>query len=254
VVLFADVFTNYGSPARGLAAIEVLKFLGVDVKVSESSPDGRAALSQGLIATASAQAKRTAERLKAYLDEGRDIVVVEPSVLAMFRMDYRHLLSGVEGQQLFANLSAHTHDATELVWRILQQNNLDAAEMFPAQDCPHGTRIFFHSHCQQKTVGADKPTESLLRAAAFDVVTSQVECCGMAGSFGYKKEYYELSMAVGADLFSQVQAAETPGNPRTLVANGVSCQEQLHAGLQREVFHPLELLAATLKTRARRQT
>ncbi len=75
----------------------------------------------------------------------------------------------------------------------------------------------------------------------------------MAGSFGYKKEYYELSMAVGADLFSQVQAAEANGLRRTLVATGISCQEQLHAGLQREVLHPMELLAETLRARATHQ-
>jgi Fe-S oxidoreductase len=67
----------------------------------------------------------------------------------------------------------------------------------------------------------------------------------MAGSFGYKKEYYELSMAVGEDLFEQVRVAEI-NDPRTLVATGTSCHEQLRAGLRREVFHPMELLRATL--------
>jgi len=85
----------------------------------------------------------------------------------------------------------------------------------------------------------------VLRAAGFDVVTSSVECCGMAGSFGYKRDYYELSMAVGEDLFAQVRAAEQGSGQRTLVASGTSCHEQLWAGLQREVFHPAELLAST---------
>ncbi len=85
------------------------------------------------------------------------------------------------------------------------------------------------------------PTELLLRAAGFDVVSSRVECCGMAGSFGYKKDFYDLSMAVGEDLFSQVRDAEADG-ARILVATGVSCQEQLHAGLNRRVLHPMELL------------
>ena len=67
----------------------------------------------------------------------------------------------------------------------------------------------------------------MLRAAGFDVVTSSVECCGMAGSFGYKREYYELSMAVGEDLFAQVRQADEEGGPRALVASGISCHEQL---------------------------
>jgi len=97
---------------------------------------------------------------------------------------------------------------------------------------------------------ADGATESLLKAAGFDVVKSQVECCGMAGSFGYKTEFYELSMAVGEDLFSQIRAAEAAGPPRTLVATGISCQEQLHGGMGREVLHPMELLAEILEARA----
>jgi Fe-S oxidoreductase len=73
-----------------------------------------------------------------------------------------------------------------------------------------------------------------------------VECCGMAGSFGYKKDFYELSMAVGADLFQQVTEAEKDGGPRALLASGTSCTEQLRAGLHQNVIHPIELLAAIL--------
>ena len=72
----------------------------------------------------------------------------------------------------------------------------------------------------------------------------------MAGSFGYKKEFYDLSMAVGEDLFNQVRAAELDGGLRTLVATGISCQEQLHAGLQRKVFHPMEVLAEIIRQKA----
>lgn len=69
----------------------------------------------------------------------------------------------------------------------------------------------------------------------------------MAGSFGYKREYYDLSMAVGEDLFAQVRAAEQDGEPCTLVASGTSCHEQLWAGMQREVLHPAELLQSTFQ-------
>lgn len=89
---------------------------------------------------------------------------------------------------------------------------------------------------------------ALLRAIGFDVATSTVECCGMAGSFGYKKDFYELSMAVGADLFQQVTEAEKDGGPRAVLASGTSCTEQLHAGLHQNVMHPIELLAAILVT------
>lgn len=254
VVLLADIFTNYGSPQRGLATLDVLEHLGFDVAVSEPLPDGRAVLSQGLIATAARQARSTAGRLKGYLQQGRDIVVVEPSVLAMLRMDYARLLADSPERELISPLRNHSFDAAEFVWNHLQEKGLDAKKFFPAASSPRGTRVFFHSHCQQRTMKADAATELLLRAAGFDVVKSRVECCGMAGSFGYKAEFYELSVAVGKDLFNQVAAAEKEGPPRILVATGISCQEQLHGGMNREVLHPMELLAEILQVQADRPT
>ena len=239
IALFPDIFTNYGSPSRGTAAIQVFGALGIDVVLTAVSADGRASLSQGLIGIATQQARKTSDLLLKYIRDGREIVVVEPSVLAMFRLDNRHFLD----RAVFEQIRDHSFEAVEYVWRVLQERNLDAEDFFSASRSQYGTRLFYHSHCQQKTIGAPEPTEALLRAVGFDVVTSRVECCGMAGSFGYKKDFYELSMAVGEDLFNQVRAAEADGGTRTLVATGTSCQEQLHAGLKRRVFHPMELLA-----------
>jgi Fe-S oxidoreductase len=244
-VLFADVYTNYGLPERGLAALRTLRALGVDVVVSESIPEGRAALSQGMIATAKEQARRAANALEPYLTEGRDIIVIEPSALAMFRRDNRHLL---DDKDQFERLRMRTFDPVEYIVRLLQKSGRRAMQIFDVRRSPVGSRIFFHAHCQQKTIGCAAPTEALLREIGFDVATSSVECCGMAGSFGYKKDYYDLSMAVGADLIQQVAAAEKDGGPRALIASGTSCTEQLHSGLKRPVQHPLELLAALLKT------
>jgi iron-sulfur cluster protein len=238
VALFPDIFTNYGSPERGLAAVEVFRSVGIDVVLTEVSADGRASLSQGLIETTKRQALHTSEILLKYIRDEREIVVVEPSALAMFRLDYRHFLA----TDVFNEIRAHSFEVVEFLWRVLEERQLSVEEFFPASRHPLGKRIFYHSHCQQKTIGAAAATESLLRAAGFDVVTSRVECCGMAGSFGYKKDFYDLSMAVAADLFNQVREAEVDGG-RTLVATGISCQEQLHAGLKRKVFHPMEMLA-----------
>jgi Fe-S oxidoreductase len=212
--------------------------------LTEVSADGRAALSQGMIWTAREQAERTSKVLLKYIREEREVVVVEPSALAMLRLDNRHFLDRLTHEEI----RAHSFETVEYLWRILQERQLDAGDLFPASRHPQGTKVFYHSHCQQKTIGAAAATESLLRAAGFDVVTSCVECCGMAGSFGYKKDFYDLSMAVGEDLFQQVRAAEAAGIPRTLVATGISCQEQLHAGLKRRVFHPMELLGKIVPT------
>jgi len=244
VVMLADVFTNYGSPERGMAAIHVLRAIGLDVMLSPAMPDGRAAMSQGMMETARRQARAIAPMLRRYLDDGRKIVVLEPSVLAMLRFDFKHLLDG-DGTQ--ALLAQNSFEPLEYLWEVAKQQRLDLAQTFPASRCPHGTRLFYHSHCQQRTCNSASQTVEVLRAAGFDVVTSSVECCGMAGSFGYKRDYYELSMAVGEDLFAQVRRADQEGGPRTLVASGTSCHEQLSAGMGRQVFHPAELLMSTLK-------
>ncbi len=244
-VLLADVFTNYNSPERGIATLEVLAAAGVDVVVSDVLADGRAALSQGLIGTATRQARSTAQSLSRYIEEERDVVVVEPSVLAMFRLDNRHLLDSSAGGCSFEVLREHSFDAAEYLAAILLRTGRSAEALFSASRSKLGSRVFYHSHCQQRTINAAAPTVGLLRAAGFDVVTSTVECCGMAGSFGYKKGFYELSIAVGADLVKQVQAAETDG-ARILVASGTSCQEQLHGMLARPVIHPMQLLSSTM--------
>jgi len=243
-VLFADVFTNYGIVSRGLAALRVLRALHVDVAVTDSISEGRAALSQGLIATATEYAQRAASLLDHSIERGRDVIIVEPSSLAMFRRDARHLLGD---RQQFERLRDRTFETVEYVVRLLHDLGRDPNSVFDIERSPVGKRLFYHSHCQQKTIGVASPTEELFRQIGFDLVCSSVECCGMAGSFGYKKDFYELSMAVGEDLFEQIREAERTGGPCALIASGTSCTEQLHAGLHREVLHPIELLAAILR-------
>lgn len=242
-VLFADVYTNYGFPDRGMAVLRVLRAMGVDIRVSQCVPAGRAPLSQGMIATARRHAFKAAGMLRSYLDEGRDVVVVEPSVLALFRRDYAHLL---DDRDLVRALASRSFDPIEYVVRVLELSGQDAREVFDPSKSPAGERLFYHPHCQQKTIGAVAPTERLLRQIGFDVVSSDVECCGMAGSFGYKKDFYDLSMAVGDQLFGQLEAAVSK-EPRALIANGTSCTEQLHAGTGKQALHPIELLAACLR-------
>jgi iron-sulfur cluster protein len=244
VVLFADVFTNYGMAKRGVAAIEVLRALGADVVVSESVPEGRAALSQGMMATAKQHARRALMELDRHVSDGRDIVVVEPSSLSMFRRDFSHLL---DSKERFERFRSRAFEPVEYVAMMLCKTGRKAKEFFDISKSKVGYRLFFHAHCQQKTIGCAEPTVALLQEIGFDVATSNVECCGMAGSFGYKKDFYELSMAVGTDLFGQVVQQDRNGGARQLVASGTSCTEQLHAGFERTVLHPVELLASLLE-------
>jgi iron-sulfur cluster protein len=242
VVLFVDVFTNYGEASNGIDAIDVLEALGIGTTLTKALPDGRASISQGLIATAREQAEQAAKALAIHIDAGYEVLVVEPSVLAMFRLDYRHLVSS----PLYEKIRDHTHDVVEYIWNLAKDREPDLRRIFDVGRWDGTTRLMFHAHCQQRSIGCGAPTEALLRALGFDVVTSRVECCGMAGSFGYKKDFYELSIAVGEDLFTRVTAADA-GGIRTLIASGTSCREQLRDGMRRPAMHPIQLLAALLR-------
>ncbi len=103
-----------------------------------------------------------------------------------------------------------------------------------------GDPVAYHSHCQQRTLGLEQYTVSLLERRGFDVVNSDVECCGMAGSFGYKSDYYDVSMAVGEGLHDQFTTNET--RDRIVVASGTSCLDQLDDLLERSPTHPVQLL------------
>jgi Fe-S oxidoreductase len=225
--------------SRGLATMRVLRELGADVVVSECLPEGRAAMSQGMIATAKQHARAATRELDPHISDGRDIVVVEPSSLSMFRRDFARLL---DSKDRFERFRKRAFDPVEYVVQILKKTGRKPADAFDISKSKVGHRLFFHAHCQQKTIGAAEPTIHLLREIGFDVVTSNVECCGMAGSFGYKKDFYELSLAVGTDLFGQVVQQDRDGGARQLIASGTSCTEQLHAG-----FHPMELLVTLIE-------
>ncbi|WP_423751194.1 LUD domain-containing protein [Salinirarus marinus] len=224
VTLYPDVYTNYVRPDRGKAAVRVLEAAGVRVDVSPVSESGRAPLSQGMVSTAEDRAVETRAALEPALDAGCDVVVLEPSDLSIFRREYERLLP--EGDA--AALADAAYSLVEY---------LTACDTTPLAG---DERVAYHAHCQGRTVGELDASEALLDCLGYDVVTSAeaVECCGMAGSFGYKEAYYELSVEVGETLADW--AADHPD--RTLVAGGASCLDQLDALVDRTPLHVAELL------------
>jgi Fe-S oxidoreductase len=232
VVLYPDVYTNHVQVERGKAAVRTLEALGVSVRVPSVPSSGRAPLSQGMIATAEEHAHDVYGALAEHVDAGRDVVVIEPSDLAMFEREYERFLADAAVERL----QEHSYEIMEYVYGLLA-NGADA-DALRAGD---GHEVAYHAHCQQRTLGLDAHTTAVLDDLGYDVVTSDVECCGMAGSFGYKDTYYELSMDVGEDLAEQFSTPET--RDRTVVASGTSCLEQLDALLSRPSRHPIELIA-----------
>jgi Fe-S oxidoreductase len=166
------------------------------------------------------------------VDAGRDVVVIEPSDLAMFDREYERFLPEASAERLQEN----SYEIMEYVYGLLE-NGADA-DALRAGD---GHEVAYHAHCQQRTLGLEAHTVAVFEDLGYDVLTSDVECCGMAGSFGYKDTYYELSMDVGDDLAEQFSTAEA--RDRTVVASGTSCLEQLDALLSRPSTHPVELIA-----------
>jgi len=232
VVLYPDLYTNHVQVDRGKAAVRVLEALGVDVAVPQVASSGRAPLSQGMVATARDHAERVADALGPYVENGRDIVVVEPSDHAMVQREYERLLDA----DSYERLAANSYEVLEYVYGLLE-NGGSVEELRDGA----GERVAYHSHCQQRTLGLEAHTAAVLERCGFDVATSDVECCGMAGSFGYKSDYYEVSVAVGDELAEQFTAPDT--EDRTVVASGTSCLEQLDHLLDRPATHPVELLA-----------
>ncbi|MFB6136750.1 MAG: LUD domain-containing protein [Halobacteriaceae archaeon] len=231
-VLYPDVYTNYVRPSRGKAAVRVLEAMDVHVRVPSVPESGRAPLSQGMIATADDAASDCYAALAEHVDAGRDVVAVEPSDLAMFREDYEHLLP----QAAFERLEGASYDLFEYVFGLAENGGDLGGLRGPAAESEES--LAYHSHCQQRTMGLEAHTVAVLEQLGYDVATSDAECCGMAGSFGFKSEYYELSMAVGDEL--RTPAFED--DERTLVASGTSCLDQLPAVLERPARHPATLV------------
>ncbi|WP_137286307.1 LUD domain-containing protein [Halorussus salinisoli] len=232
-VVYPDLYTNHVQVERGKAAVRVLEALGVAVRVPDVASSGRAPLSQGMIATATRHAEEVAPALLDHVESGRDVVVIEPSDLAMFEREYEKLVDAERHETLAAN----SYEVLEYVYGLLDGSSDEDVNALSRGD---GAEVAYHSHCQQRTMDLEPYTTAVLEAAGYDVLTSDVECCGMAGSFGYKSEYYELSVDVGDQLRDQFTSPAA--EDRLVAASGTSCLEQLDSLLGRPTRHPVELL------------
>jgi iron-sulfur cluster protein len=235
-VLYPDVYTNYIDTGRGRAAVRTLEALDVHVRVPPVGASGRAPLSQGMVETAHERAVAVRDALDPHLAADRDIVVVEPSDLAMFRSDYERLLD----EETANTIAEHSYEVFEYVYGRLQ-NGGDPDALSTAGTAGTDAALAYHSHCQQRTLGLAAHTVAVLESLGYDVATSDAECCGMAGSFGYKSEYYELSVDVGERLAAAFTDADR--RDRTVVASGTSCLDQLDDLLDRPARHPIEIVA-----------
>jgi Fe-S oxidoreductase len=235
VVLFNDCYLTYNYPEIGRAAVKVLEAAGFEVILPEKQCCGRPMISKGLLREAKAHAAYNVDRLSEFARQGVPIVGCEPSCILTFRDEYPVLVddprAGEVAKQTFMieEFLAGLHERGALT---LQFTN--------------GARsLLLHGHCHQKALIGSGPSLTVLRllpGATVEEVDSG--CCGMAGSFGYEKEHYDLSIAVGnRRLFPAVKAK---GPEWEIVAAGVSCRQQIPHGTGRRARHLVEVLADAL--------
>ncbi len=238
VTFLADSFTSFTEPGVGRAAIELLEAAGHTVRLESGGCCGRASLSKGLLDDAKKQAGALARRLAEGSEPGSAIVGCEPSCLFTLRDEHRALLPD----------DPHVRDVGGRVRQVeeLLAEAIDAGRLRLADDSwLAGRKVLYHGHCHQKAeVGTAATVALLSRIPGAEVSEVDAGCCGMAGSFGFEAEHYEVSMQVGEDrLFPAVRAepADT-----VVAATGVSCRQQIAHGTEREARHPLELVRSAL--------
>jgi FAD/FMN-containing dehydrogenase/Fe-S oxidoreductase len=240
VILFPDCFTMYNEPRIGQAAIELLEAFGYRVVLPRLGCCGRSLISTGMLAEASRECHATAEGLLAAVERERAVAVVgcEPSCMSAIRDDWLELRMGVDRARL-GELAARSYLVEEFLDR-----RWDAHPARPARpDFPLG-QVALHAHCHQKALwGAESSAALLRRYFGADLEVLQTGCCGMAGSFGFTEDRYDLSMRI-AELGILPALRARPD--ATACAPGTSCRHQVHDGAGREALHPVELLARVL--------
>ena len=215
--------------------MDLLQRLGYQVVIPARPCCGRAALSQGLVERARSLARQNLERLWPYVAAGVPVVGLEPSCVATLRDEYRDLLDDPRVDQLGQGVLL----LEEFLVRERQAGRLEGAFRERVETA------WLHGHCHQKALTGTGPAVAALRLIpGLEVREIDAGCCGMAGAFGYEHKHYQVSMAVGEDrLFPAIRALPEGA---LIVAEGISCRQQIAHGTGRRARHLVELLQESL--------
>ena len=235
VVLFHDTFMTYNQPEIGRAAVRVLEALGYEPILVRRKCCGRPMISKGMLRKAKAYAEHNVHILAPYAEAGIPIVGCEPSCLLTIRDDYPDLVDDPRVEQVAANSLL----IEEFVARLLDSDGVDLS----FKEAPK--RVLVHGHCHQKALVGTAPTLRMLRLMpGCEVEEVDSGCCGMAGSFGFEVEHYNLSMTIGE--LRLLPAVREAGPDTVIAAAGISCRQQIAHGTGRTAKHPVEILAEAL--------
>jgi Fe-S oxidoreductase len=250
VLFLRDPFASLFYPELEDAALKVLRAAGFKPYLLPVVGGGRTLISKGFLTEARAHARRVLAAVNKIDPAGRlPVVGVEPSEIYTLRDEYRDLLPADSG---VGDLARRAFMLDEFLLRSPDYGETPLARLYGAA-AVNGESVLLHGHCYQKTqppaddglpVG-HHATAALLRAMGYEVDLVNSGCCGMAGSFGYEAEHFDLSMQIGElALFPAVRGARAAQH---IVAAGVSCRSQIATGTEREAKHPIELIAENLR-------
>lgn len=235
VYLFADEFTNFNESPIGIKAILLLNKLGYEVVIPNHKESGRTYLSKGLVRKAKQIANFNVVRLSEIISEEIPLIGIEPSTILTFRDEYPDLVD-ISLQHKAKLLGKNALMFEEFIMREVAKGHVKK-EQFHSEN----RVVKLHGHCQQKAVASTLPTRQMLELPVnYKVEEIKSGCCGMAGSFGYEKEHYHLSMQIGElDVFPAVRKASSE---EIIAAPGTSCRHHIEEGTGRKVMHPVEVL------------
>src|SRR5690606_12620467 len=237
VYFFNDEFTNHLDTPIGQDAIELLTRLNYDIKFVSHSESGRSFISKGLLEQAKKMANKNVAIFKDLITAETPLIGIEPSAILTFTDEYPRLADDRVAAQ---NIAKHTLLIEEFIQQEINLGHIKASQFTKEEKI-----IKFHGHCHQKALRNQLSSFTILNFPEnYKVTIIPSGCCGMAGSFGYEKEHYEVSMQIGEQtLFPAVRKASETA---IISANGTSCRHQIMDGTQREALHPVTILRRAL--------
>jgi Fe-S oxidoreductase len=236
VLLWADTFNNHFLPSTAKAAVEVLEAAGFDVSVLRAHLCcGRPLYDVGALDRAKSLLLQIMDELLPEIEAATPIVVLEPSCASVFRDELTNLFPKDERAQALSK-------QVFLLSEFLEQRARD----FPLPKLPR--RALIHGHCHHKAIMKMTAEEAVLQRIGVDFTAPAPGCCGMAGAFGFEKEKYDVSKAIGElELLPAVRQAPTDW---LIVADGFSCREQIAQETDRHALHLAEVLQMALRESA----
>ena len=235
VYLFCDEFTNYNDVEVGQKAILLLEALGYEVVLPDTKESGRTYLSKGLVRKAKELANKNVALLKDAVSGESPIIGIEPSAILTLRDEYPELVSP-DLLPAAKNIARHTFLFEEWLAKEIEAGRIQASRFAEKK-----AAVYIHGHCHQKSLSSTRfIVQSLAIVPGFRVEVIPSGCCGMAGSFGYEKEHYDVSMKIGGlVLFPTI---EKLGEDAIIAASGTSCRHQIKDGTGRKSQHTAEIL------------